>query len=129
MSKVPMRLMLLTLLVCVSLCIQGCERKLTVNESDKTVFLRARDLVIYGYGFQAIEKFESFTKARVIDGSYDIEYEFKTPDAEQNDPLFLYVLVSVGKKKSDAQIFINRSNRRGGGAEISISLSDNLPLT
>jgi hypothetical protein len=98
------RLALLTLMVAVSLCIQGCERKLTVQESDKTLFLRAQDLVDYGYGFPAIEKYESFTKAKAIDGSYDLEYEFETPDAEQSAPLFLYVLVSIGKKKSDAQI-------------------------
>jgi len=52
------RLILLTLLVSVALCIQGCERKLTVLESDKTLFLRARDLVDYGYGFPEIEKYE-----------------------------------------------------------------------
>lgn len=98
------RLLLLTVLVSVSLCIQGCERKQTVQESDKTLFLRAQDLVDYGHGFAAIEKYESFSKAKAFDGSYDLEYEFKTPDAEQKDRLFLYVLVSVGKKKSDAQI-------------------------
>jgi hypothetical protein len=101
MSK---RLVFLTLLVSVSLCIQGCERKLTVQESDKILFLRAQNLIDYGYGFQGIEKHESFTKTKAIDGSYDVEYEFETPEGEQNDPLFLYVLVSVGKKKSDAQV-------------------------
>jgi len=54
--------------------------------------------------FPKLKSMKSFTKAKVIDGSYDVEYEFETPDAEQKDPLFLYVLVSVGKKKSDAQI-------------------------
>ena len=98
------RLLLLTFLVSVSLCIQGCERKLNVQESDKTLFLRAKDLVDYGYGFPAIEKYESFSKAKAIDGSYDVEYEFETPDAEKQDRLFLYVLISVGKKKSDAKI-------------------------
>ena len=92
------RLKFLTVLLFVLLCIQGCERKLTVLESDKTIFLRAQDLVGYGYRFQAIEKYESFSKAKGIDGSYDVEYEFKTPEAEREDPLLLYVLVSVGKK-------------------------------
>jgi hypothetical protein len=98
------RLVLLTLLVFVSVCILSCERKLTVHESEKSLLLRAQDLVDYGYSFSGIEKYESFSKAKTIDGSYDLEYEFETPDAEQKDPLFLYVLVSVGKKKSDAQI-------------------------
>lgn len=98
------RLVVLSFLVGVSLCIQGCERKLTVQESDKTLFLRAQDLIDYGYGFQGVEKYESFTKAKVIDGSYDVEYEFETPEGERDNPLLLYVLVSVGKKKSDAQL-------------------------
>lgn len=98
------RLILLTLLVSLSVCIQGCERKLTVYETDKPFFLRARDLVDYGYGFQEIEKYETFSKAKAIDGSYDIEYEFETPDAEKDNRLFLYVLVTVGTKKSAAQL-------------------------
>lgn len=98
------RVIVLTLLVSASVCILGCDRKLTVLESDKTIFLRAQDLVDYGYQFSDIEKYESFSKAKAIDGSYDVEYEFETPDAEKNNPLFLYVVVSVGKKKRDAQI-------------------------
>jgi hypothetical protein len=98
------RLILLVALLLVSFSAQSCERQLTVQESDKTLFLRAGDLSKYGYAFQSIEKYESFKKAKAIDGTYDLEYEFKTPESEQNDPLFLYVLVSIGKKRSDAQL-------------------------
>jgi hypothetical protein len=98
------RRLVLAFLVSVSLCIQGCEWKLTVHESDKTLVLRAQDLIEYGYEFQGIERYESFNKTRAFDGSYDLEYEFDTPDEERNHRLFLRVLVKVGKKRSDAQI-------------------------
>lgn len=89
-------------LVCLCLCAYGCERQLPVRDSDKALFLRATDLVPYGFEFRDIEKFEKFTRAKVIDG-YDVEYEFQTPQTERRNPLFVYGMVTVGKKKSDAQ--------------------------
>lgn len=103
-ENIALRLVSIGLLALVSLCLPGCERKLTVQERDKTLFLRAQDLVKYGYGFEGIEKYESFSKTKGINGSYDIEYEFKTPEGERNHPLFLYVLVTVDTKESDAII-------------------------
>lgn len=97
--------MLLTIfLLFVSLTSLGCERKLVVEEKDIALFLRTQDLVAHGFEFEGAEKYESFAKAKIIDGSYDIEYEFKTPEGEQNHPLFLYVLVNVGGKRSDAVV-------------------------
>ena len=90
-------------LVCICLCSYGCERKLPVRDSDKSLFLRAGDLVPYGFEFRDIEKFEKFTRAKVIDG-YDVEYEFQTPDSERRNPLFLYGMVTVVRKKSDAKL-------------------------
>ena len=91
-----------TFLVCVCLGSYGCERKLRVRDSDKSLFLRAGDLVPYGFEFRDIEKFETFKRAKVIDG-YDLEYEFQTPKSERRNPLFVYSMVTIGKRKSDAQ--------------------------
>lgn len=98
------RITFLILLLCLSICLQGCERKLPVTDADRNLLLRAGDLSAYGYGFQPIDKYETFTKSKTIDGSYDLEYEFETPESEEQHPLFLYVLVSVGKEKVDARI-------------------------
>jgi hypothetical protein len=81
----------------------GCERKLTVQESDKAPLLRVGDLVPYGFNFENIERYETFTKTKSIEGSYDIDYEFDVPDTEDKR-LFLHVTVSVARKKSDARI-------------------------
>ena len=98
------QVLLLTFLVSVLLGSQGCERKLPFQEADKALLLRAQELRDYGYEFNSTEKFESFTRTKAIDGSYEIEYEFQTPEGERENPLFLYVLVVVGKQKVDAQI-------------------------
>ena len=99
---VPKRLQICLVLI-VFAC-AACERKVAIAEKDKLLFLRAGDLVNYGFGFQNIEKFESFSKSKNIDGTYDIEYEFKTPDEEKSNTLFIYVLVQIARKRSDALV-------------------------
>ena len=98
------RLISVAILIAVSLCIQGCERKLPVVDADKAILLRVQELVPYGYKFSPIEKFETFQKRKIIDGSYELEYEFETPDGEKRNALYLYVLATVNKKRSDAQV-------------------------
>ena len=94
---------LISAIVFVILFALGCERKLTVQESDKALLLRAIDLVPYGFKFENIERYETFTKVKSFDGSYDIEYEFEVPDTEDK-LLYMNVTVSVARKKSEAKI-------------------------
>jgi len=91
-------------LLCVSIVCTAClsEIKLPVEESEKLMLLRAGDLAPYGYELEGIERYESFTKTRLSDGSYELEYEFETPDSEEEHPLFLYVIVTVEKNDLDA---------------------------
>jgi hypothetical protein len=80
----------------------ACWQKPSVSESEKALFLRARDLVEYGYEFKPIDKYESFAKTKYFDGSCELEYEFQTPESEQDHPLYLSVTVTIERKKSDA---------------------------
>lgn len=86
-----------------SLCLLAlaCTRTLPVEEQEKAMLLRAGDLVRYGYGLAATEKYESFTKTRLFDGSYEIEYEFETPESETENALYLYVQVTVERQASN----------------------------
>ncbi len=79
----------------------ACWQKQSVSESEKVLFLRAHDLVEYGYEFQPIDKYESFTKTKYFDGSYELKYEFQTPESEQDHPLYLSVTVTIEREKSD----------------------------
>jgi hypothetical protein len=51
-------------------------------------------------GFAPDPQYESITKTKYVDSSYDIEYEYSPPD-ESDDP-FLYCCVTVERKLSDA---------------------------
>lgn len=93
-----------TLLIFVPLFLVSCQRSLTVAPADKALLLQATELVPYGYGFQNIGKHETFKKSRDIDGTIEVEYEFETPDSEEEHPLYLDVVVTVSRKKSDARV-------------------------
>lgn len=77
---------------------------MTVGPADKALLVQASDLVPYGYGFQNIPKHETFKKSRDIDGTVEIEYEFETPDSETENSLYLDVVVTVSRKRSDARV-------------------------
>lgn len=93
-----------TLLILVSLLCYSCQRSLTVGPADKVLLLQATELVPYGYGFQSIAKHETFKKSRDFDGTIEIEYEFETPDGEVENSLYLDVVVTVSRAKSDARV-------------------------
>ncbi|HSE34014.1 MAG TPA: hypothetical protein VLA93_20745 [Pyrinomonadaceae bacterium] len=77
---------------------------MTVGSADKALLVQATDLVPYGYGFQNIAKHETFKKSRDIDGTVEIEYEFETPDNEVEHSLYLDVVVTISRAKSDARV-------------------------
>jgi hypothetical protein len=82
----------------------ACESGLPVEAGDKTIILRAADLVPFGYGLEETEQYETFTKTRYFDGSHEITYEYETPETEEDDALYLNVTVTFEKRASDALI-------------------------
>jgi hypothetical protein len=82
----------------------GCRPGLSVDDTDKAMLLRAGDLAEFGYGFADTERFETWDKTRYFDGSYDITYEFETPDSEEDDPLYLSVTATFEKNSADALV-------------------------
>jgi hypothetical protein len=82
----------------------GCESGLPVEAHEKTLVLRASDLVPFGYGLEETEQFETFSKTRFFDGSREIIYEFQTPESEADNPLYMNVTLTFEKKQSDALV-------------------------
>jgi len=85
-----------------ALLIGGCERNLPVGAADKEVVLRAADLIPFGYGLEETEQYEKFDHIRYFDGSHELTYEFQTPDSEEENALYINVVVSVEKSTADA---------------------------
>ena len=95
------RLIALAAMGCVSF-LSACNSGIPVDEREKTMLLRAADLVPFGYGLADTRKYETFNKTRYFDGSMDIVYEHETPETEQEHPLYLNVTVTFERKASDA---------------------------
>lgn len=85
-------------------CLAGCESGLPVEPAEKTLVLRAGDLVAFGYGLEETEPYETFSKTRYFDGSHEITYEFETPETEDEHVLYLNVTMTFEKKTSDALV-------------------------
>jgi hypothetical protein len=86
------------------LMLAGCQRGLPVDEADKAILLRADDLKEFGYGLEDTKRFETFEKTRYFDGSFDITYEFETPDSEEENPLYLNVTATFEMNPADALV-------------------------
>jgi hypothetical protein len=86
------------------LIVSGCQRGLPVDAADKAMLLRAADLAEFGYGLADTERFETFDKTRYFDGSFDITYEFETPDSEEDNPMYLNVTATFEKNPADALV-------------------------
>jgi len=80
----------------------GCQSDIPVSDADKEVVLRAADLIPFGYGLEHTEQYEKFTKTKYFDGSHELTYEFETPDAEEDNALYMNVTVSIEKNSADA---------------------------
>lgn len=109
MKKFFVRAVVLSALACL---LAGCTKTQKLTDSEKALFVRAGDLVPYGFDFKAISKHESFNKTNNFDGSSELEYEFETPEGEQKSPLYLYESVTSERKLSDA-LLVEGSGRIG----------------
>jgi hypothetical protein len=78
-------------------------REVAVAEKDKALFITARELRPYGYNFERPEKYEKFTKTYFYDNTYQIDYEFESPEEQKDQSLYLAESVSVEKKEADAR--------------------------
>jgi hypothetical protein len=98
----------------------GCESGLPVESHEKTLVLRAGDLVPFGYGLEETEQFETFSKTKYFDGSREISYEYQTPDTEEDNPLYLGVTLTFEKKHSDALVS-HTAEKTGAAAGLRIA--------
>ena len=101
------RLLLLALAAAAAVLLLSACTTEPVAERDKELFLRASDFVEYGVELRDVARFESFKKTRYFDGSFDLEYTYEVPEeaaAQQADPLYLMVTVTVEKNQRDAAI-------------------------
>jgi hypothetical protein len=90
---------LLVVLACALLA--GCGSNLPVREDEKALFVRAGELADYGLE-HADARYEKFTKTKLFDGSFQVEYEYEVPENAPGDRVFLYSCITVERKKSDA---------------------------
>ena len=74
----------------------------------------ATDLIPYGYGFKQISKHETFSKNSYGGNSFDLEYEFETPDSEQNDPMYMNVRFASDPNIKDAMVTEGIERASGG---------------
>jgi hypothetical protein len=49
-------------------------------------------------------RFETFTRARLLDGSQELVYEYETPDSEVDHAMYLNVTARFERKVSDAVV-------------------------
>jgi hypothetical protein len=81
----------------------GCGSEEPLSEVDKSLFLRGADLAGYGFQYENANSYETFSKTRQLDGTYQLTYEFETPEGERR-PLYIYASVSVARNASDAAL-------------------------
>jgi hypothetical protein len=84
--------------------IAACGTEQPVAEDDRALFLRVADLAEFGVRYRDAEAHEKFSKRKHFDGAYELNYEFKTPESEQERPLFIFGSISVQQKTSDAMM-------------------------
>lgn len=97
------RALLLLFSLTLALCAAGCTR-VKMSEAEKELILRAQDLAPYGFNVDGASQYESFSKSVYFDRSYELEYEYQTPDGSGLDPLYLNVSVSFEKSPADARV-------------------------
>lgn len=93
-------------LVALALLASAC-REEKMSEAEKALILRAHELTPYGFNFGDAARYETFKKTRYFDNSYQLEYEFETPDDAAGagvDTLFLSVTVTFEKNVADARM-------------------------
>lgn len=93
---------ILSFSICLIL-LSSCKRA-EVLDRDKEIFVRAKDFAEYGFSIQNPEKYESFEKINLFDGSQQIEYEFETPENESASALYLIETATLDANQSDAKM-------------------------
>lgn len=94
-----------SLLAAVVLCsLAACSQEQPVSTEDKAIFLRAGDLQRFNVRYENVEAYETFTKTKHFDGTHEITYQFGTPETEVDNPLFIYISVSIARRAADALI-------------------------
>ena len=84
------------------IALAACGAQEPVTDADKALFLRVADLAEFGVRYPNAGAAESFSKAKQIDGSYELTYKFETSGDMR--PLYLYGTVNVGRNTSDAAL-------------------------
>jgi len=97
----PARRAALCFIACVALA--ACDAQQPLTETDKALFVRVADLAVFGVGYPDAEARESFTKAKQLDGAYELTYKFETASGAQR-PLYMHVSATVGRTASDATL-------------------------
>jgi hypothetical protein len=82
--------------------VAACSVEEPVSKSEKALFVRAADLAPFGVHFPNAEDYERFSKQKHFGGSYELTYEFRTPEDAKERPLFIHVGVSVLRTGYDA---------------------------
>jgi hypothetical protein len=95
------RVLLVALLACGA---AACGMEQPVSANDKALFLRPADLGRFGFRFENAAVHETFAKTRHFDGTYELSYQFQTPESQQENRLYIYTSVSVERRASDAMI-------------------------
>ena len=80
----------------------GCGAQEPVTDAEKALFLRVADLAEFGVRYPNAEAAETFAKARQVDGSYEITYNFEVSGDAR--PLYLHGTVNVGRTSTDATL-------------------------
>ena len=100
------------------LSVAACSKEQPLSAEDKAIFLRAADLEKFGFRYENAEAYETFTKLKNFDGTHEVTYQFETPESEAENPLFVYITVSVERRASDALI-----SQKAGKLGLSIGFS------
>jgi len=98
--------------------IAACSKEQPLSAEDKAIFLRAGDLERFGFRYENVEAHETFTKLKNFDGTHEVTYQFETPGSESENPLFMFITVSVERRASDALI-----SQKAGKLGLSIGFS------
>lgn len=93
------------LLAAITLCsVAACSQEQPVSAEDKAIFLRAADLERFNIRYEDVSSYETFTKTKHFDGTHEVTYQFGTPESETDNPLFIYISVSIARRPADALI-------------------------
>jgi hypothetical protein len=73
---------------------------LPINEADRVAVLSVEDLATRLASFEPNAKLEKFTKQRLIDGSYELTYEYD--GSKEKKPLYINCVINVERSQRDA---------------------------